>query len=413
MKTACTMRFGMLFLAGVLLITGCSKKNDWRITLREDGSEPYDLRVFTRLLKDAVGSDHYENPEYNLTTALQDAESKTLYVYAGYYPYYNEEELTALKEFTAAGNSVLIINNNFPQIVVDSLCNLNLFENAGPDSAIAQTISLPSISDSIVQIQHAQTGKEGEVYFKSGVNIYRENWNFFNDSLILLTGAQEKWWFNHNRAAAIDLPMKNGHFILISEALPLTNYHLRNENNFILVNDLLADIEFEAVIFDQSRSYSSAQGSDFNRSPLFYFFRFESFRYAWMILLIAVLLYLLFNFKRKVRNMPLLPDKTNKSLLYVNTVSLMYYKNKAHLHIARMAAEVFLFEVRRKYRIKTSKLDNVFIEALATKTQKHRSEAKLLTEKIISLKELAQLSEDGFLHFFEVLNAFKKAMKQK
>lgn len=412
MKHIASLIFGVLTLAAILASSGCSKRYDWRMTLHEDGSEPYDLRVFSQLLKEAVGSDQYEHPEYNLLKALQNTDEKTLYVYAGHYPYHDKEETAALRKFIEAGNSVLIINNNYPQILVDSLCNLKSLEGVAPDSSLSQTIPLSTVKDSIIQVEHSQTERKGEIYYKRGVNIFPADWEFYNDSILQLTNARKKLLLNNQYPFGIELPVKNGKFFLVSEAMLFTNYHLRNEDNFKVVNDFMADIVFDAVIYDQSRKYSSAGGQNFGQSPLFYFFKFESFRYAWWTLLAGVLLYLMFNFKRKVKPMPLLPDKSNKSLLYVNTVALMYYKNTAHLQIARMAADVFLFDVRRKYRINTSKLDHEFVESLAIKTQKHRSKAKSLTEKIISLKGLTQLSEDGFLRFFEVLNEFKQAMKQ-
>lgn len=403
---------GVLMLLGLLAISGCKKQHNWNITLREDGEEPYDLRVFTRLLKDAVGSDHYKNPEYNLPKELESIEEKTLYVYAGNYPFYKVDELEALRKFVDDGNSLLIVTNAFQQVLADSLCDLNMAEGVSADSIYGQTLPLWSFNDSAPEIKHTKTGSKAPVYYKEGTKINTVGWEFFQDSLLRLAGAHKKLVLNDEYALAVELPRETGKIIFMSEALPVTNYHLRNKQNFEVVNDLLAEFEFETVIFDNSRGFANMQNDGFQRSPLFYFFQFPGFRYAWLTLLAMALLYLLFNSKRKVRAMQLLPDKSNKSLLYVHTVSLMYYKNKAHLQIARMAGDVFLFEVRRKYRINTSKLDAEFIDALAAKTKKPRSEAKSLTNKIISLKGLTTLSEDGFLRFFETLNDFKRVMKQ-
>ncbi len=398
------------FIGLLTLTAGCKKAYNWNITLREEGKQPYDLYVFTQLLKNAVGSDQYYNPEYDLLNTLDQVPAKTLYISAGFWQSYSPEEMSRLREFVNRGGSVLVVSGAFQQVLADSLCDLNLLGRLPADSVPPQSLRLSSFNDSIPILKHTGSGKASEMYYKVQNRISPVNWEYYSDSVMQAAKARKRLLLNNTYPIAIEMPSWKGKVIFMSEALPLTNYHMKNEDNFEVINSLMDDFDFEAVIFDRSRRFQNMQQSDFDQSPLFYFFKFKGFRFAWLTLLALVLLYLLFNYKRRTRVMQLMPDKSNKSLMYVETISLMYYKNRAHLAIAKIAAKIFLFDVRRKYRINTSKLDDDFVELLAEKTNLPYKSAKLMRDKIHALKGINQLSEEGFLSFFQLLNRFKKVI---
>ena len=103
-------------------------------------------------------------------------------------------------------------------------------------------------------------------------------------------------------------------------------------------------------------------------SPLSYVLSQAPLKAAYVLLLVTLILFLLFQSRRKQRAIPVIESKKNTSLNFVKTLSSLYYYRKNHRDIAHKKYNHFLEHIRDKYYMKTASINHEFIEELSYKT---------------------------------------------
>ena len=95
---------------------------------------------------------------------------------------------------------------------------------------------------------------------------------------------------------------------------------------------------------------------------------YPALRWAFILLLLAGCLYLIFRSKREQRAIPVVRPPENKTLEFVSVVASLYYKQGEHGVIARKRIDYFLQEVRYVYRLEAKELDDEFIRLLSERS---------------------------------------------
>ena len=85
-------------------------------------------------------------------------------------------------------------------------------------------------------------------------------------------------------------------------------------------------------------------------------------------MLITVVLYILFTMKRTQRIIPVLEQKSNSSLAFVQLVSTLHFENGNHLDMARKKMRYFLFFIRTHYGLHAHALTKEYIDTLAERS---------------------------------------------
>jgi hypothetical protein len=85
---------------------------------------------------------------------------------------------------------------------------------------------------------------------------------------------------------------------------------------------------------------------------------------------LSLLIFIIFNAKRKQRVVPEIPPLRNTSVDFAKTIGNLYYQEGNHHTIIEKQIIYFLEHVRNEYHIDTYTLDNAFIEKLHLKTGK-------------------------------------------
>ena len=113
----------------------------------------------------------------------------------------------------------------------------------------------------------------------------------------------------------------------------------------------------------------------------------KSLLWAYVILMLMGLFYVIFKGKRRQSIVPLLPSDKNSSKEFVETVSELYLSKKQHRKLALQKARIFLHFVRNKYYLSGKLDDPEFQENLRIKSG---VESELITRIFNSFKKADQ-----------------------
>jgi hypothetical protein len=96
--------------------------------------------------------------------------------------------------------------------------------------------------------------------------------------------------------------------------------------------------------------------------------------------------------KRKQRIIPIIKPLANTTLQFVTTIGNLYFQRGDHKNIAEKKILFFMDQIRTKYWINTTSLDETFIHTLGTKAGRPVEDARKLVNSILAVKSKASIS---------------------
>ncbi|HLY70995.1 MAG TPA: DUF4350 domain-containing protein [Puia sp.] len=145
-----------------------------------------------------------------------------------------------------------------------------------------------------------------------------------------------------------------------------------------------------------------------NFSSLKFLLSNPSFRWAFWLLLLLFLLIYLFESKRKQRMIPAISPLRNTSLDFVTTIGRLYYQRRDNLNLATKMSIHFLGQVRTKYNMQTSFLDQEFTDRLAYKSGYNKDGVAKIIEYIKVIQQQQFISDESLITFNKEIEQFYK-----
>ena len=143
--------------------------------------------------------------------------------------------------------------------------------------------------------------------------------------------------------------------------------------NFSLLNQTGAAYAATALSFVKNddnlmwdRYYT--EGREDDESSMRVFLRNTNLRWAFYITFFSLLLFVLYEIKRRQRIIPVIEPPANETLGFVTVVGQVYYEKRNNANIAHKKVIYLLEHLREHYRLKTNKLDHEFGDMLSKKT---------------------------------------------
>src|SRR5690606_9670840 len=174
---------------------------------------------------------------------------------------------------------------------------------------------------------------------------------------------------NH-RANFIKINYGDGNIYLHAEPLVLTNYYLLIPGNEKYVQNVFSYLPSRETIWFSEKNETSTESS----SPMRFILSKPALRYAWWLLLGGLLLFVIFNAKRKQRIVPVIEPLKNKSVELVKSIGNLYLQEGDFHDMMAKKAQFFLNKVRMDLLIDTQNLDDDFSHKLQLKTGKSLEE---------------------------------------
>ena len=151
-----------------------------------------------------------------------------------------------------------------------------------------------------------------------------------------------------------------------SEPLIVTNFYLLKPESKNYVQDVFSYLSERETVWFSGANKNVAE----SRSPLRFILANPPLRYAWWLLLAGLVLFIIFNAKRKQRIVPIVEPLKNKSVEFVKSIGNLYLQEGDFHDMMAKKAQYFLNRVRMDLLIDTKNLDEKFIHLLHLKTGK-------------------------------------------
>ena len=156
-----------------------------------------------------------------------------------------------------------------------------------------------------------------------------------------------------------------------------SNYFLLSGNNHEYLENVLSYLRSDPknIYWDEyykntnpNRRKGNNDSKEDNFSSLSVIRQHPPLLWAFWLGIIGLLLFILFNAKRKQRIINVVKPNINTTVNFTETVGRLYLQKKDNNHIAEKMITYFFEHIRNKYFINTSKIDDEFINSLSGKS---------------------------------------------
>jgi hypothetical protein len=308
-----------------------------------------------------------------------------------------EYELDRLLDFAREGNHVFIIAKSF-SYETQSTFNFSYSQIFGEEVLDNQVDSLtvgldPEIFDATTA--YSFPGKKYESWFTS------------YDTLHTVVLGRNK----QGQANFIKMKIGSGSILIHSAPIVFSNYFILHKNNIRYFQKVFSAIpdNVEKLVWDEyylTRKPSSKSKEDKPKGIFSVLFRYPSFKWGMLTAIVILLLYILFNMRRRQRMIPAYSRPKNDSLDFVKTMGRLYHDKRDHKNLCQKMAVYFLEHVRSQYKLPTHTLDEKFEKLLHYKSGYSEEGIHQLVSFIRYLQVEPDVTEQQLSKFYTQLESF-------
>ena len=349
------------------------KPIDWRPTYSVNDKIPFGLYVFDKEINKILKSQNiqristvtpYEflDLQYNTDSLVLNYNIKGTIINISEMDNIDEQSIKEIFYFVSHGNSAFLSMKEFPKYLADSLKIELKTDFQYADSTLAWMAN--------------KNVSSKKYYLKESLETYFSKIDTSNTTVLGYQGNNQ----NKKRVNFIKVPHVNGYFYLHTQPVAFTNFNLLKKDNFQYTENVLSYIP-KGDVFWYTKTQNNESISD---SPLRYIMSQPALKWAWYLFLIGLLIFIIFNAKRKQRIVPILKPLPNLTLDFTKTIGNLYYQEGDHDNIIDKKIIYFLERIRNEYLIDTTKLDDEFIKKLHHKSGKEVSD---ITELVFLINE--------------------------
>ncbi|MDP4210345.1 MAG: DUF4350 domain-containing protein [Bacteroidota bacterium] len=199
----------------------------------------------------------------------------------------------------------------------------------------------------------------------------------------------------------IRMNIGKGELYLHSVPIVFTNYHILYSNSeYPLL--ALSYIKYPSIVWDEY--YKPERVNRESSSPLRYILSQESFKYAYYTLIITLLLFMIFESKRRQRIMPIIETPRNLTLDFVQTIARLYFNNKNNKDLANKKIAQFYDFIHTNYYLRPDEHDPKFRKQFAGKLNIPLNEVDQIFDMISHLKHQEKVSDNELIKFVALID---------
>jgi hypothetical protein len=385
----------VVVLAGIIYSdSNAQKPIDWRPTYSVNDKIPFGLYVLDKELKSILTNQKIERltntpyefleSKFDYDTLVNNYKVKGTFLNISEYTSIDDQSVTELCYFVSHGNSLFLSMKTFPQALLDSL-KLDFRSDFEFSNKTYNWMTNKNLGNQKYRLMEGM----GNNYFSKIDSV--------NTTILGYQGNS-----NEKRPNFIKVAYKTGTIFLHIQPAAFTNFHLLKDNHHQYAEKVLSYIPKGAVFW-----YNKDQrGKAISDSPMRYILSQPALKWAWYLFLIGMLLFMIFNAKRKQRIVPIIKPLPNTTVDFTKTIGNLYYQEGDHDTIINKKIIYFLEKIRNDYLIDTHKLDDEFIKKLHHKSGKEL----VVIQKAIFLINAHQKSPHSSIEedLIQINNAIEK-----
>jgi hypothetical protein len=371
-----SLAFGLY--AVVILLS--PKQYDWTITFGHGDKNPYGAYALNQLLPTVFPGkriSHSYKTLYEIKDSL--AEKQSIIIISGNFSA-GKEDTNALLKHIEQGGSAFISAQHFWGHFSDTL-------NLTTDDYFFKTGQVYGNRDSAaLKFANVKLDTLSSYYYRRD-NIH----NYFDsfDSVRSTVVAEN----DYQNPVTIRMKIGRGNLILNSTPLVFSNIYLLSSSNHEFVSKTLSYLPNEALTWTEFYHLGRRELS----TPLRFILRNESLRWAYYLTIASVLLFMIFEMKRRQRIIPIITPLANTTLEFVSTIGNLYYQRGDHKNMAEKKILFFMDRLRSTYWLNTTQIDEAFVKTLARKSGKSEEETRSLFSMIADIRSKESISAQELL----------------
>ncbi len=414
-----------VILALLIYFNQGGKENefDWSETYDEKSKEPFGSLVIHDILKTYFPNQSFQDLTDNVSKALPVPDSlkgKSNYVFIGDGFLLDTVDTDKLLLFIHEGNNAFVSANVLPNyfmkaILMDS-CNEGSWEYSDWAFEYSDTLNLNFKHPQLIENQSFSYP-----YLVRG-EMRSRDWSFIDTVRnTCIEGTQNLTILgdmNDEHINFIRLHYGRGDIYLHTNPLVFTNFYMLDSAKLRYSSKVFSHLPEGDIFWDTKsrvnrdilRKMNGGNPRMDKDGPLKYILAQPSLRWAWFIFLALIALYLLFAAKRKQRIIPVLEEKSNTSLDFIQTIGHMYFLQGDHIRLCDMMLKQFQTYVREKYHLASREMNEEFVSNLSLKSDIPSERIKRIVE-YENLIYRNSITEQSMVEFYHILSNFYKVCK--
>jgi hypothetical protein len=291
--------------------------------------------------------EHFE-PLYDYDSLVKDYKVKgtVLHICDNYL--IDDQSSKELFYFVGHGNTAFLSVQNLPKIFTDSL-NLKTDSDFDYKNRISCWLTNKNLGNKKYDLHQG-----GSPFYFSSIDT-------LNTTVLGYQGSDQ-----HKKINYIKVPYRNGTFLIHLQPVAFTNYHLLKEDHAEYTEKVLAYMPAGTIYW----MVKEQNGLIREGTPFQYLLSQPALKWAWYLFLVGMLVFIIFNAKRKQRIIPILKPLPNTTVDFTKTIGNLYFQEGDHQNLINKKIVYFLERIRNEYLIETTILDEHFITKLQAKTGK-------------------------------------------
>ena len=333
---------------------------------------------------------------------LQDSTLQGTYLFINNRVAFDKAEFNKLYNWVEEGNTVFVSANHHSRMLLDTL-SLKV-NNAWLKNSLATEPMLQLVNPKL---------KSEKVYHldRDFIVPYFEEIDTLSHTVLGMVEAyKDTIALLHPTANFIEAPIGNGRFLIHNQPEIFSNYFLLKDDYATHTQNVLSYINDDSMIYWDDY-YKS--GKKVNVSPLRIILNSKYLKWAYYFVLIGVLLYVLFEGKRKQRNIPIVKPLTNKTYEYTQTISGMYLDKRQYHEIAQKQIVLFFEFIRTRLRVPTERINDRFFETIAARSGNTVEDTKTLFTFIEKVQHQHTTTKEELLKLNKEINQYKNKVDGK
>lgn len=386
---------GGLFLGYVLLEILGPQPQNWNPSFRQDKSTPFGSELLYERLPDIFPGVEIRSVEESPAKVLKVFEKKKANYLILQEEFKTDQfEAKALLDFVERGNHVFIAASTFDGALADSLDIVNVDRYW----AIFDLNDRAPAKDDYITIDPQYD--PDQKHFPLLDNIVYNDFDYTDGAEVLSSNKT-------GRSMYIRIDRGEGSFYLHSVPLLFTNYSMVDPVNHQYVSKALSFMPVNDIIWDEHFKPGRVKTD----SPVRYLLSDTSLSWAWFVALAGVLLFMLFESKRKQRIIPVVEPPSNTTLEFTRTVGMLYHSHADHKDISEKKIKFLLEHIRNRWNLPTHDLGPDFREKLSAKSGVHRTEIEQLFGLIDRIHNAKEVEEEALLQLSRWIEKFHESTR--
>jgi hypothetical protein len=376
-----------IFLASLVLVLylvaqyNKPKETDWSITLSSNDKIPFGTYILYNRLGDIFPGavvKTFREPVYNVIK--EDEIANGTYMIIANSVMLDTNDYVQLKKYVEKGNDVFIAANEF-------------------GGKLAKELNLSTENDSASATRIGFINNKWKDYLYD-VDKFSSNGYFadFDTVKAVVIGHNEFHHYNYIR-----FPMGKGNLYLNANPQMFTNYSLLQDMGASYSSIALSYVKNSKNLY-WDQYYTLGRGGE--ESPMRVFLQNYSLRWAFYIAIFSLVIFVLYEMKRRQRIIPIIPPLNNTTVEFAGVVGQVYYEQRNNGNIAQKKAAYFLEHIRSAYNIRTQVFDEEFITTLSQKSGADPELIKELADQITHVNMTSQISDNQLIELNRNIEQF-------